>query len=54
MVKLMWRLSGDLIYHAFSTTTLDNLQTDFTIKSPSKKSLSTLSPYSLHTNYSGN
>ena len=30
MVKLRWRLSGDLIYHVFS---IKNLQTNFTIKS---------------------
>ena len=34
MLKLTWRLSGNLIYHAFSTKSHDNLQTNFTIKSP--------------------
>ena len=34
MVKLMWRLSGNLIYHVFSMKTPENLQTNFAIKSP--------------------
>ena len=34
MVKLIWRLSGNLIYHVFSMKALDNLQTNSTIKSP--------------------
>ena len=34
MVKLIWRLSGNLIYHVFSMKTPDNLQAYFTIKSP--------------------
>ena len=33
MVKLIWRLSSNLIYHVFSINTPDNLQTNFTIKS---------------------
>ena len=35
-VKLTWRLSDNLIYHIFSMKTKDNLQTNFTIKSPQK------------------
>ena len=31
MVKLIWRYSGNLIYHVFSMKTLDNLQTNFII-----------------------
>ena len=34
MVKSVWRLSGNLIYHVFSVKTSDNVQTNFTIKSP--------------------
>ena len=34
MVKLIWRLSGNLIYYVFSMKAPDNLQTNFTIKSP--------------------
>ena len=38
MVKLMWRLSGNSIYHAFSMKTQDVskrcLQINFTIKFP--------------------
>ena len=34
MVKLIWRLSGNLVYHIFSMTTSDNLQTNFTLESP--------------------
>ena len=33
MVKLILRLSGNLLYHAFAMKTSDNLQTDFIIKS---------------------
>ena len=33
-VKIIWRLSGNLIHHVFSMKTPDNLQTDFAIKSP--------------------
>ena len=33
MVKLIGRLSGNLIYHVFSMKTLDNSNTNFTIKS---------------------
>ena len=32
--KLKRRLSGNLIYHVFSIKTPDNLQTNFTLKSP--------------------
>ena len=34
MVKLIWRLSGNLICDVFSAKTPDNRQTNFTIKSP--------------------
>ena len=34
MVKLIWRLSGNLIYHVCFMKTPDNLQANFTIKSP--------------------
>ena len=34
MVKLIWRLSGNLIYHVFSMKTPDYLHTNFDIKSP--------------------
>ena len=34
VVKLIWRLSVELIYHVFSMKTPDNLQTNFTTKSP--------------------
>ena len=34
VVKLTRRLSGNLIYHVFSMKTPDNIQTNFTIKSP--------------------
>ena len=34
MVKLIWRLSGKLIYHVFFMKIPDNLQTNFSIKSP--------------------
>ena len=34
MVKLIWRLSGNLIYHVFFMKTLGNLHTNFTIESP--------------------
>ena len=34
MVKLIWRLSGNLNYHVFSMKTSDDLQTNFTIRSP--------------------
>ena len=34
MVKLIWRFCGDLIFYAFSMKAQDNLQTNFTIKSP--------------------
>ena len=54
MVKLIWGLPGNLFYHVFSMKTPDNLQTNFTMKSPLKVSLSTLSPYYRHTNHSGN
>ena len=53
MVKLIWRLLGNLIYHVFSMENLDDLHTIFTIKSPYTVSQSTLSPYSRHTNHSG-
>ena len=33
IVKLIWRLSVDLIYLVFSMKTTDDLQTNFTIKS---------------------
>ena len=33
VLKLIWRLSGNLIYHVFSMRILNNLQTNFTIKS---------------------
>ena len=33
MVKLIWRSSGDLIYHAFSMKIPDNLQAISSIKS---------------------
>ena len=29
MVKLIWKLSCNLVYHVFSLKTPDNLQTDF-------------------------
>ena len=54
MVKLIWRLSGNFIYHAFSMKTQDILRTNSIIKSLSKLSLSTLFPYHLHTNHSDN
>ena len=54
MVKLIWRLSGDLIYHVLSMNTPRQFQTNFTTKSPLKISLSTLSSYNLHINHSGN
>ena len=47
MAKLIWRWSGNL-------KTPDNFQTNFAIKSLLKVSLSTLSPYNLCTNHSGN
>ena len=34
MVKLIWRLSGDLIYHVFTIKAPDDLQTNFIMKSP--------------------
>ena len=34
VVELIWRLSGDLIYHVFSMETPDNLQTNFIIECP--------------------
>ena len=34
LVKLMWRLFGNLIYHVFSMKTPGNLRTNFTIKPP--------------------
>ena len=34
IVKLIWRSSRNLIYHVFSMEIPDNLQTNFTIKSP--------------------
>ena len=37
MVRLIWRLSGNLIYPVFSMKTPDNLQTNFTIHSPYSK-----------------
>ena len=54
LVKLIWRFSGDLIYHVFFIKSPDNFQTNFTIKYPFKVSLSTLSLYNLHTNHAGN
>ena len=54
ILKLAWILSGNLIFHAFSMKTPDNLPTNISIKSPLKVSLSTLSLYNLHTNHSGN
>ena len=33
MAKLIWRPSGNLIYHIFSMKSPDNLQTTLTIKS---------------------
>ena len=54
IVKLVWVLSGNLIYNIVSMKTPDNFQTNFTMKSLKKVSLSTLSPYNLHTNHSGN
>ena len=33
MVKLIWRLSGNLIHLVFSMKSSDNLETNFTIKS---------------------
>ena len=33
MVKLIWRLSDNFIYHVFSMETSDDLLTNFTIKS---------------------
>ena len=45
MVKLIWRLSGNLIYHVLSMNTTRQFQTNFTIKSLSKISLFAL----LHT-----
>ena len=49
MMKLIWRLSGNLIYHIFSIKIPDNLQTNFTIKSPMKVSLSTPYPHYIYT-----
>ena len=58
MVTLICRLSGNLIYHVFSMKTPDNFRTNFTIiftiKSPKKVSLSTLSANNLNTKHSGN
>ena len=54
IVKFIWRLSGNLIYRVFSMKIPDNVQTNFTIKSPLKVSLSTLFPCNLHTYHSGN
>ena len=34
MVKSIWRLFGNLVYHVFSMKTSDNLQNNFIIKSP--------------------
>ena len=53
-VKLIRRLSVNLMYHVFSMKTLDNLQTRFTIKNLNKMyhspdCLRTVSIYSLHT-----
>ena len=53
MAKLIWRLSGNLIYHIYPIRIPDNLHTNFTIKSQ-KVSLSTLPPYNLHTNHPDN
>ena len=33
VIKLIWRLPGNLIHHAFFKKTPDNLQTNFTINS---------------------
>ena len=53
MVKLIRRLSGNLIYYLLSIKIPDNLKTNFANKI-SIKSISTLSIYKLHTNRSGN
>ena len=45
MAKLKWKLFGNLNYHVFP----DNIHANFTIKSPYKVSLFTLSPSNLHT-----
>ena len=45
MVKLLWRLSGNLIYHVLSMKTPHNLQTNFTINLHKKYH----SPHCLHT-----
>ena len=49
MANLIWVLSGNLIYHVFSMKTPDNIQTNFTITSPYKISLSALPPFSILT-----
>ena len=53
MVKLVWRLCGNLIYHVFSILSPENLQTNSTKESPQKVSLSSLFQYNRHTNRSG-
>ena len=45
MIRLIWRLSGDLIYHTFSMKIPDNIQPNFTRESVS---------INLHTEHSGN
>ena len=45
MVKLICKLSGNLIYHVFSMKTPDDLQTNFTIKSISLHTVSIQAPY---------
>ena len=41
MVKLIWGMSGNLAHYVFFIKVPDNLQTNFTIKSPYKVSPST-------------
>ena len=43
MAKLIWRLSGNLIYNVFSVKIPDNFQTNFTIKSRKSITLHTTS-----------
>ena len=54
MVELIWKLSGNLIFHVLlSIKASSNLQTSL-LKTTLKVSLSTLSLYNCHTNHSGN
>ena len=41
VIKIIWRLSGNFIYHVSSMKTPNNLQTNFTTRSPLKVSLPT-------------